>query len=174
MAFCDAARRIPSKFKVTMSGATNNSCSSCASFNTEFTLDQSGFGCVEFVATIAGSPCGFTQAAVVLTDSSGIFGVTFELRQSGTAVVVYSASAVNDLLAGSIVLGLNSGSADCNWPSTVTLVAVSSSLSELATAEYICPPSVPLVSPFLGNMPVPGKFPNTSGPTSISPEDKLL
>lgn len=174
MAFCDAARRIPSKFKVTMSGATNGSCSSCASFNSEFTLDQSGSGCVEFVVAIAGSPCGFTQAAVVLTDASGVFVVSFELRKSGTATVIYSASDVIDLLAGSIALGLDTSSADCNWPSTVTLVAVSSLLSELATATYICPPSVPLVSPFVGNMPVPGEFAKTSGPTSISPEDQLL
>lgn len=174
MAFCDGARRIPSGFKVTMTGATNSGCSSCSSFNTDFLPVQSGAGCVEFVVAIGGSPCGFDQAAVVLSDSSGLFEVDFELRKSGVATVIYRASDVIDLLSGTILLDFVSGNSDCNWPATVALVAVPPNISELAASTYISPPSIPIVSPFMGRMPVPGQFPETSGPTSISPEDGLL
>ena len=72
MDFCDGARRIPSKFKVSLAGATNSGCASCSSLNADYFPEQTGTGCVHFTVAISGSPCGFSEAAVVLTDTSGV------------------------------------------------------------------------------------------------------
>ena len=173
MAFCDGARRIPSKFRVTMAGATNGSCGSCSSLNADYLPEQTGGGCTDFTVAIGGSPCGFSEAAVVLSDSSGVFQVTFELRKSGGVKAVYVATDVIDLLAGEITLAFSSGPGDCNWPSSVSLIAVSNNISELATSAYISPPDVPFIPPYMGNMPVPGEFPINRGPSSISPQERI-
>jgi hypothetical protein len=174
MPFCDGARRIPSSFKVLMSGATNSGCSSCASFNTEYVLVQSGAGCDEFVVSIPGSPCGYDEAAVVLTDNDGVFAVQFELRNVDTTKIIYISADVIDLLCGTIDLAFDSGAAACNWPTKVSLVAIPPDISELASSTYISPPGSAYISPFKGSIATPGQFPKTSGPMPISPEEGLL
>ncbi len=38
---------------------------------------QASTGCSEFTVAIAGSPCGFTEAAILLSDNAEAFDVTF-------------------------------------------------------------------------------------------------
>lgn len=170
MSFCNEPRRIPNKFKVTVAGVTNSSCGSCSSLNGDYLPEATGLACTNFTVAIAGSPCGYNEAAIVLTDFDGSFSMDFELRKSGDAVIYSASDNIIDLLAGPMTLAFASGPADCNWPDTVTVVAVAPALSDLASSTYIRPPTRPFVPSYRGSLPVPGRFPNRTPPSAISPE----
>lgn len=119
---CDAA---PDTFRVTFSGVTNDSCTTCADYNTSFDMDHNS-GCLwSSPEADPGNICTVAEVGKYLEYVSvgNYWALTVEL--AGEVIVEYRLAAEDFNCLGSNVFALYANSAHCaTWPATVTVEAL--------------------------------------------------
>ena len=135
MALCDCnGRRIPTKWKVSISGISNGICPDCAAVNGDYYPERDGSSCTSFLVSVSiPGPCGQTQVSVTLTDSNGVYSITVNMSTYDNAS--YQISNVKDLLSGPLTLNKIGTQSACSWPSSITLTAIGPVVADLSAAN---------------------------------------
>ena len=160
MGFCDCnGRRIPTKWKVTISGVTNAGCSDCSGIDGDYYPEQVGTSCTDFSVSVTGGACGLHSVEVDVADANGMMILTVTFKTTNDAMT-YIVTEVRDPLAGTIrVPGFAVLKTDCLWPDEITLTAVGPAISELKSATCLAGPFPPVIPPYAGLDAIPGQIP---------------
>ena len=141
MAFCDCnGLRLPTKFKVSISGVTDSMCFECGDINGDYYPARAGSDCsaTAFSVSVSGR-CGIGSVMVEWGQSV----VTFEYEFTvwfGTEATYKVTDIVDPLAAGVMTLSLDTVGNECSWPATITMEAVGPDISTLKDTKCLSPP----------------------------------
>ena len=120
---CTAAPNgVPYQFKVTLSGTTNGTCTTCSSLNGDYILTYQG-SCVWNV-NLTPAICGWRQITLsVSQNADGILKLQVQLP-GFIPTDTYAIASVDSSLADTYTLSLSTSSGVCTLPSTITVRAL--------------------------------------------------
>src|SRR5579859_1334635 len=117
------------KYKLSVSGTTNNTCTDCANLNGDYILSLASTGATcQWSLTTTITLCGGSQS---ITWTLSIFsngGVTLNLK-IGLAIIATWSGTITDCLAVA-TLSRAFENVDCNYPSTITVTPIFPALSD--------------------------------------------
>src|SRR5262245_43448307 len=113
---------IPYQWKVSISGTTNGSCTGCGNANGDFILNYI-------------SSCNWSLGVGGICQSSGTLKLSFAANASGGVDMTvefdtrggatqWTATNLPDCLSPTSLTLVGSGTADCNWPSTISVTPI--------------------------------------------------
>src|SRR5262249_1429376 len=118
---------MPAQWKLSPSGASNGTCLNCANFNADFIL-SGGPGCVWTTpVTICASSA--TLKLQLTANANGGVDMTLTVNPQNV-ITTWQKTNVPDCLSPQS-LPLISAGGQCNWPSSITIIPIPGSLSDL-------------------------------------------
>jgi YD repeat-containing protein len=167
---CDCnGLRIPTKWKMTVSGITNGTCSDCTSLNGDYYPERLGTSCSVYEVAIAGSPCGFNIVRITLTYDTYADTILMVIGFGPGYALTISNASQHDLWVETWTPSRTVFSPPgCTFPDTIMLEPMPPAISGLAAATCVAPPVEPTPPVYVGPIGGPNECPPMAVPSALS------